>query len=253
MSLKGWSVNAILCNLYLFASFVSALNITIYQPNVSFAPSPLPPSHAESDGEEIVQLFQTLGRTTIWKSIANISFEGDTYEPEGMVRLGSDRYIVSAGEYTAPTVPYNKTVNGTDRTAGAGFAHLIVFSGNGSRIADATLTPQEAVEYHNGGVDFDGEFIWGDIAQYRPNSTAYIYKTAPNTLIPERVLNYSNHLGGVVHDVSTNLITALDWGSRNATTWDLNRITSAAGCANPQFTVRNPSCTCAHKQIFPFM
>jgi hypothetical protein len=40
----------------------SALNITIYQPGVSFAPSPLPPSHAESDGEEIIALFQNLGR-----------------------------------------------------------------------------------------------------------------------------------------------------------------------------------------------
>jgi hypothetical protein len=80
--------------LSLFVHTINALNITIYQPNIPFAPSPLPPSHAESDGEQIISLFQTLGRTTVWKSVANITFQGDTYEPEGMIRLGVDRYIV---------------------------------------------------------------------------------------------------------------------------------------------------------------
>lgn len=155
------SVHSLLLYFAFFNSLPAlALNITISQPNVPFAPSPLPLSHAESDGEEIIALFQILGRTTIWKSIANITFEGDTYEPEGMVRLGPDRYIVSAGEYTAATVPYNKIINGTDRTTGAGFGHLIVFDGKGGRIADATLTPRGAIEYHNGGIDFDGEYIW---------------------------------------------------------------------------------------------
>ena len=137
------------------------------------------------------------------------------------LNVSSDRYIVSAGEYTVPTVPYNTTINGTDRTTGAGFAHLILFSGDGTRIADATLTREGAVEYHNGGIDFDGEFVWGTIAQYRPNSTAYVYKTHPQTLVPERVVSYADHLGGVVHDVRRNRITALNWGSRNASTWDL--------------------------------
>jgi hypothetical protein len=232
-----------LISLHLFLNLTNALNITIYQPNTPFTPSPLPPSHAESDGEAIISLFQTLGRTTLWKPIANITFEGDSYEPEGMVRLasdlrlGSDRYIVSAGEYTAPTIPYNKTINGTDRTTGAGFAHLIVFSGDGTRIADATLTREGDVEYHNGGIDFDGKFVWGTIAQYRPNSTAYVYKTPPETLVPDRVVSYQDHLGGVVHDVRRNRITTLNWGSRNASTWDLG----CEGGAELVKVVRNPS------------
>ena len=234
VSLASLSIVALCLNI------VSALNVTVYQPNVPFAPSPLSPSHAESDGDQIIALFQNLGRTTVWKSIANISFEGDAYEPEGMLRLGPDRYIVSAGEYTAATIPYNKTINGTDRTAGAGFGHLIVFSGNGSRIADATLTRRGAFEYHNGGIDFDGEYIWGDIAQYRPNSTAYVYKTRPDTLVPETILRYNDHLGGVVHDVKSHSITALNWGSRNASTWDLDRL-STTGFTEPEKVVRNPS------------
>jgi hypothetical protein len=237
----------------LFSSpfLVFSLNLTVYRSDVPLVPTPLPPSHAQSDGNAIVELFQTLGRSTVWESIANISFEGNTYEPEGMVRLGGDRYIVSAGEYTASTVSYNGTIiNGTDRTAGAGFAHLIVFDGNGSRIADATLTAQGAAEYHNGGIDFDGEYIWATIAQYRPNTTAHVARIDPTTLQPQTILEYNDHLGGIVHDVRTNSITALNWGSRNASTWYLNLLgnnnecssnISNAGLQTPFKVTRNPS------------
>ena len=231
-----------------FIPYVSALNITVYQPNVPFVPSPLPPSHAQSDGDEIVSLFQTLGRTTIWKSIANITMQGDTYEPEGMVRLesgGIERYIVSAGEYTAPTTKYNATINGTDREPGAGFAHLILFDGNGSRIADATLTPEGAIEYHNGGIDYDGQNIWCTIAQYRPNSTAHVARVNPKTLVPTTVFNVKDHQGGIVHDIKTNKIYTLNWGSRNSSSFDLNRLARKAAVpgvfTEPLSVVRNPS------------
>lgn len=223
------------------APLISALNITYYQ-NVSLAPSPLPPSHAASDGEQIIQLFQHLGRTTVWKSIANISFEGDTFEPEGIVRLGSDRYVVSCGEYTEPTKPYGKVINGTDRSPGQGFGHLIVFNGNGERLADASITKRGAAEYHNGGIDYDGTSIYGTIAQYRPNSTAYAYRANPATLEPETILHYADHLGGIVHDTQEKSITCLNWGSRNASTWHLQQV--KPGCSKspkPDNVVRNPS------------
>ncbi|KAK3067929.1 hypothetical protein LTR53_014888 [Teratosphaeriaceae sp. CCFEE 6253] len=228
--------------------YLSALNITVYQPDVPLVPSPLPPSHAQSDGDAIIALFQTLGRTTIWKSVANITFEGDTYEPEGMVRLvsgGIERYIVSAGEYTAPTAKYNITTNGTDRSPGAGFAHLIVFDGNGSRIADAALTPEGAIEYHNGGIDYDGENIWCTIAQYRPNTTAHVVRVNPRTLVPTTILNVKDHQGGIVHDIKTNKIWTLNWGSRNGSSFDLNHLPRNAATpgvfTKPSSVVRNPS------------
>ena len=96
-------ISALMLLVLVFVHAVNGLNITIYQPNASFAPSPLPLSHAQSDGEQIVSLFQNLGRTTVWKSVANITFQGDTYEPEGMIRLGPDRYIVR--------IPTNKGVS----------------------------------------------------------------------------------------------------------------------------------------------
>lgn len=220
---------------------LAALNITYYR-NESLAPSPLPASHAASDGEEIIQLFQNLGRSTVWKSIANISFQGDTFEPEGMVRLGDDRYVISCGEYTEHTQKYGKVVNGTDRTAGEGFAHLMVYNGKGERIADASITQEGESEYHNGGIDFDGEFIWGAIGQYRPNSTAYVYRTPPSSLNPEVVLHYDDHLGGIIHDTEQGTISSLNWGARNASTWDLKHAKTGCGATpKPAGVIRNPS------------
>ncbi|KAL6861992.1 hypothetical protein J3F83DRAFT_762718 [Trichoderma novae-zelandiae] len=218
------------------------LNITVYQQDTPFVPSPPPPSHAASDGETIIKLFQTLGRTTRWESIATITFQGDTFEPEGLVRLGPDRYVISCGEYTEHTQKYPHPINGTDRTPGKGFAHLMVYDGKGERIADATITREGDEEYHNGGIDYDGRWIWGTLAQYRPNSTASVYKADPQSLKPQTVLRYNDHLGGIVHDTTRNSITTLNWGSRNASTWTLeDRVTADCSSQKPVSIIRNPS------------
>lgn len=201
---------------------VNALNITIYQPGVSFAPEPLPAPKAASHCDEIVTLFNDLGRSTNWTLVDKIHFEGDTGEPEGMVRIGDDRYFVSEGVYTENTVKYGDgvTINGTDRSAGAGFGHIVVYDGKGSRIADATLTQAGSLEYHNGGIDFGGGFVWATLAQYRPNTTATIVRIDPHTLEPTTILHAKDHLGGIVLDPLFEQLHTLNWGARNATTWD---------------------------------
>jgi hypothetical protein len=75
------------------------------------------------------------------KLVQAVAREGETFEPEGMARLGLDRIFVSAGEYTALMVPYCKDANGsaiivnrTDRANGAGFAHLLVWQYTSPRL-----------------------------------------------------------------------------------------------------------------------
>jgi hypothetical protein len=128
----------------LVAPATAALNITRFT-NAPIVPHPLPPSNAHAKAAEIVRLFQNTGRNTVWKLVDAVKVEGETFEPEGMVRIGEDRVIVSAGEYIVPTQSYGKDangssiiVNGTDRANGVGFAHLIVFDAkDGTRIAGA--------------------------------------------------------------------------------------------------------------------
>ena len=236
-------LSIVFSGLCLFPTLSTSLNITILEPDVPFVPGKLPAPHAASHCDEIVEQFSNLGRTTIFNLTAKIPFQGDTYEPEGIVKLGGDRYFVSAGEYTRPTVSYGNgtIINGTDRANGAGFAHIIVFDGKGNRIADATLTALGAPEYHNGGIDYDGEYIWATIAQYRPNSTATITRIDPKTIDPTPILHRADHLGGIVHDTLFENLVTLNWGSRNATTWDLQETYDLSTFSTPSASARNPS------------
>ncbi|KAM0626318.1 hypothetical protein ACHAQF_001334 [Verticillium nonalfalfae] len=123
-------------------------NITITCPSTPFAPSPLPPPNPLTHADEILAQFSKLTRSTSWRLVSKIAFEGELWEPEGIAKVGTDRYFVSAGEYTSPTrkFPDGQWKDGTDRTAGAGFGHIVVFDGQGQRIADATLTEKGSTE-----------------------------------------------------------------------------------------------------------
>ena len=130
----------------------------------------------------------------------------------------------------------------THANRGLQFAHIMVYDSSGSRIADATLTAPGDLEYHNGGIDYDGEFIWATIAQYRPNSTAHVVKIDPHTLNATTVLRSNDHQGGVVHDVQRKRLTTLNWGARNASLWS----SDGPFAPLPEFTApvdvtRNPS------------
>ncbi|KAJ5609387.1 hypothetical protein N7528_009954 [Penicillium herquei] len=230
----------------LLCSSTLATNVTILRPNEPFVPNGiLPPSHADSDGGSIVQHFANLGRSTEWKLISKTHFEGDTGEPEGIVRFGDDRYIVSSGVYTVATKTYAHEINGTDRTPGAGYAHMLLYDGQGRLIANATMTPPGDIEYHTGGIDYDGRYIWDAIAQYRPNTTATIARIDPFTLQKEDLFRVRDHNGGIVHDTITNDLVTLNWGSRNATTWSLKdypqAFTPLPGFTESRSNVPNPS------------
>lgn len=159
--------------LALLAATTHASMITIYQQNVSFFPQPLPPPGAASHTDAIVEQFNRLGRTTVWNLVKKVKVEGDTGEPEGMVNLGEDRYVVARGNWTEPTKSYGRgnITNGTDRSPGAGFAHLNIYDGDGQLVADAQLTPPGDIEYHIGGIEWDGQLIWATLAQYRTFSS----------------------------------------------------------------------------------
>jgi hypothetical protein len=136
-----------------FCSLTCATDITIYQPNVSLFPSPLPKPGPASHTEEIVAQFNRLGRSTVWDLVKSIKIKGDTGEPEGMVNMGEERYAISRGNWTERTQSFTsgQIINGTNRSPGAGYSHLNIYDGDGNIIADAQLTSEGDVEYHIGG------------------------------------------------------------------------------------------------------
>ncbi|CRK26750.1 hypothetical protein BN1708_014679 [Verticillium longisporum] len=218
-------------------------NITITRPSTPFAPSPLPPPNPLTHADEILAQFSKLTRSTSWRLVSKIPFEGELWEPEGIAKVGTDRYFVSAGEYTVPTrkFPDGKWEDGTDRTAGAGFGHIVVFDGQGQRIADATLSEKGSTEYHLGGIDYDGEFIWATLSEYRPNSTATVLRLSPATLQHDTLFRVGDHQGGIVHDPSNRTLTTLNWGGREGSIWSLDKPAPLSKFASPERRVTNPS------------
>ncbi|KAF6815395.1 hypothetical protein CMUS01_12457 [Colletotrichum musicola] len=207
-------------------------NITRPGPAIPLTPPTLPPPGASSNAQEIIKQLLGLTRSNIGsklKLVKRIPLEGEVWEPEGLVRLAGsspqeERFWISAGEYTQPTVKYpnGEWRNGSDRQNGAGFAHFLVFDGEGKRVGDWVVSETGDGEYHNGGVEFDGRYVWGCLAEYRPGGTASVVRVDVERLEVERVFRVGDHLGGVVRD-GKRLVT-LNWGGRRGRIWDLGKV-----------------------------
>lgn len=200
------------------------------------------PDPPAAQGAQIAQLVEQVTRDTTWKLVDSVRLNAETWHPEGIVRLG-DRWIVSSVQVTEPTVKYpnGQIIDGTDRTPGAGFGHIMSFDASGKLLADRVLNAAGALEYHPGGLDYDGRQLWVTLAQYRPNSTSTFLRVDPVTLAPTPVLRAHDHFGGVVDDTARHALVTLNWGSRAGSTWRIARRPQLGGFSQPLSVVRNPS------------
>ncbi|PGH10568.1 hypothetical protein AJ79_05390 [Helicocarpus griseus UAMH5409] len=242
-------------------------NLKIHEPTIPFLPSPShPPPNPACKTNQITTLFHRLTPSTKWSLVEKIPLSGSVGEPEGLVRLTSSsspnptsssseedtRYVLSLGHFPLRPLPYfppGTTKNGTDRTVGAGSAHLVLFHGNGTRIADLQLSGEigEDDEYHPGGIDYDGKHVWMTIAQYRPNSTAKVVRVDPATMRAEMVFRADDHYGAIVRDVRKDRVLGLNWAGRGAGVWQLGDgdgdegLEGGSKVAEPVRKIRNPS------------
>jgi hypothetical protein len=200
------------------------------------------PDPPAAHGAQIAQLVRQVTRDTTWKLVDSVPLQARTWHPEGIVKLG-DRWIVSSVQVTEPTVKYpdGQIIDGTDRTPGAGFGHVMSFDAHGVLLADRVLNPPGALEYHPGGLDYDGRRIWVTLAQYRPNSTSTFMRVDPRTLAATPMLRAHDHFGGVVNDTARGRLVTLNWGSRAGSSWRIPPRPRLAGFARPRSVVLNPS------------
>nr|QQZ50347.1 hypothetical protein JKL49_01040 [Phenylobacterium glaciei] len=75
------------------------------------------------------------------------------------------------------------------------------------------------------------------MAEYRPDSTAIVYRVDPATLTATEVLRVADHIGAVSYDRRTRRLQGVSWGGRRFYTWKL----AANGVASAPKVVRNPS------------
>lgn len=162
-------------------------------------------------GRTIRDRVRALDRGTVWKPVGEIQLSFPTFHPQGMVKVGDFFYFTSV-EITKPTTKYDEPQGGYDRDTGEGRGHLFKVDSKGNLLEDVILG--EGSIYHPGGIDFDGKAIFLPVAEYRPNSASIIYKVDPETMKPQKVFRYKDHLGGIIHDTEKKTLNAVSWGSR---------------------------------------
>jgi hypothetical protein len=173
-----------------------------------------------SPDEPLAGAFQQLTRSTPWQLVDRISLDFETYHPQGLVAVG-DRLVMSSVEVIEAPVRYPEPIDGYDRSPGRGIGHVFVMTRDGELIRDIVIGEgPEGTIYHPGGIDFDGQYVWVPVAEYRPDSHAIVYRIDPQTYEVTEEFGYRDHVGGVVVDRVTDEVHGVTWGSRRLIRWD---------------------------------
>jgi hypothetical protein len=176
---------------------------------------------ASARDNKTTKLVRLLGRNAIWTHVTTIPADWQTFHTQGLVKIG-DTFYASAVEVLTDRVPTGVVTDALydfsiDRSPGTGRAWLFKFDGSGHLLGSVELT--DGTRYHPGGIDFDGEYIWIPVAEYRPNSASNIYRVEPATLSAELVFTENDHIGGIVHNRARGTFHGVSWGSRRLYTW----------------------------------
>ena len=160
-----------------------------------------------------------LTRSSVWRQVAATPVGFRTFHPQGMTQVG-ETFLVSAVEVTTPPERFPRPMDGFDRSAGAGIAHLFKMDARGRLLAETTLGAGSI--YHPGGIDFDGTDVWVPVAEYRPDSQSIVYRVNPVTMRATEVFRFDDHIGGIIHDTGERVLHGISWGSRRFYRWALD-------------------------------
>lgn len=194
-------------------------------------------THRETDGA-LAHAFSAVDRNTNWQQTGKLKLDFPTYHTEG-IAFSRDHIFLSAVQITEPTTKFASPQGGYDRTPGKGIGHLFVMDKAGKLQKDIILG--EGDMYHPGGIDFDGTNVWVPVAQYRPDSSAIIYRVDAKTLNVHKQFEVKDHFGGIVLDKQTGHLVGNTWGSRRFAEWDL-RGRQLSTWQNPNFFVDYQDC-----------
>ena len=199
--------------------------------------APGAPAHA-APGDPVAAAFDAVTRDTKWTLVNRLKLPFPTYHTEGLAFAG-DRMFLSAVQILEPTQKYPTPQGGYDRTPGKGIGHVFVLDREGHLQRDIILG--EGDMYHPAGMDFDGTSVWVPVAQYRPNSSAIIYRIDARTLGVHKQFEVTDHVGGIVRDTATGHLVGQSWGSRRIYEWTPDGRQIAAW-DNPGFFVDYQDC-----------
>ena len=171
------------------------------------------------DGAAVRATLAAMSRTTEWQLVDELPLRFDAHHPQGMARVGSMWWI--------------STVDIEGRRG-----YVLGVDGEGRLVHRVSVG--DADKHHPGGMDFDGEAFWIASAEYRPNSTATIYRMELGHQ-PERAFDVDDHVGAVVRCGRDGDLVGWSWGSRRFYRWSVDG-TLLAVRDNPSFFVDHQDC-----------
>ena len=186
----------------------------------------------------LADAFEGLDRNTAWQQTGKLKLDFPTYHTEG-IAFSEDHIFLSAVQIIEPTTKFPSPQGGFDRTPGKGIGHLFVMDKAGKLQKDIVLG--EGDMYHPGGIDFDGTNVWVPVAQYRPDSSAIIYRVNATSLDVHKQFEVKDHFGGIVMDKQTGRLVGNTWGSRRFAEWDANG-NQLSTWQNPNYFVDYQDC-----------
>lgn len=175
--------------------------------------------HDTRAGLSIAGSVSSLTRSTPWELVGELPLKFDAYHPQGMARVNSTWWV--------------STVD-IDRRRG-----LVLAVDEAGELIEQVAVGDE-IRYHPGGMDFDGEAFWIASAEYRPNSSATIYRMTPGGQ-PEHAFDVDDHVGAIARCGRDGDLVGWSWGSRRFYRWSVSGRLKAA-TVNPGFFVDHQDC-----------
>ncbi len=165
----------------------------------------------------LVAALERTGPDTMWRPAGGIDLDFDVFHPQGMA-VTADRIYLSSVEVHEWPVRHPESYDSHDRTPGVGVGHLFVLDRQGSLLHDLVLGDGD--RYHPGGLDVDGDALYVPLAEYRPDSTADVYRVDLDTLVATRLFTVDDHVGAVLRDRDGGHLVGWSWASRRWFEWD---------------------------------
>ena len=161
----------------------------------------------------------SITRATSWQLVDELTLRFDSHHPQGMARIGSTWWI--------------STVD-----IGTHQGLVMAVDDRGELIEEVPIG--SSLQYHPGGMDFDGSALWIPCAEYRPDSTTTVFRMQPGET-PEKAFDVDDHVGALARCGPVGDIVGWSWGSRHFYRWTVDGHLRAAR-VNPAFFVDHQDC-----------
>ena len=170
-------------------------------------------------GGVVTATLAAVSRSTLWHLVDELPLRFDAHHPQGMARVGSTWWISTV-----------------DVEARRGY--VLAVDGAGQLVDRVPVGDSD--KHHPGGMDFDGDAFWIASAEYRPNSSATVFRMEPGRR-PERAFDVDDHVGAIARCGPDGDLVGWSWGSRRFYRWSVEG-TLLAARDNPSFFVDHQDC-----------